>query len=450
MTLAPIQSSIRRRELLQAGQIAEKLSELLANRKMLPAFTHFYLFQSLNMTFLVAVLDSTQIGDHGRYIDKSFLHELSTDLKGLPVYLSNSTGIRYIILLSPLPRLPRKVNLPLDTLHGKLAIGVRFNMESVLVDWETTPHIAVLGSTGSGKSIFLQSLMIQAIRNEMKLLACDMDQTTFGRFENHPALLAPIATTPQAALAVIEKAVAECDRRAELFTKMPEHPQKISEYNTIVRRHGTETLPHILVVLDETSAVLSAMGGAKGTLGQALATLGWRGRKFGIHFVFAAQEFTKEIIGPVREQVALTICFRVRSAQMAERMGYRGAERISENRPGLAITDRFGPIQTYYVEPSTFPSKALLPSVSDQERQWFTRAIDETQGRLSIPILTTWGVREHAARELLEKWEQRGWVLRDPQRDNARYLTSKLMGILSLANRDTSNRQTGPTVSKPV
>jgi DNA segregation ATPase FtsK/SpoIIIE-like protein len=320
---------------------------------------------------------------------------------------------------------------------------VGFNLESVAVEWETTPHIAVLGATGSGKSIFLQSLVIQAMRDEMKLLLCDMDQTSFGRFENHSALIMPIATTPQAALELVEKAVAECDRRAALFQAMPEHPQKTSEYNAIARRHGQESLPRILVILDEASATLAALGGAKGALGQVLATLGWRGRKFDIHFVFAAQEFTKEIIGPVREQVALTVCFRVRSAQMAERMGCRGAERISEKRPGLAITDRFGPLQTYFVEPAGFQPQALLPTVSDEEAQWFSRAIAETQGRLSIPILAGWGVRERAARELLAAWEQRGWVLRDPQRDNARYLTSKLIEIMS-------SRQTGPTASKPA
>ena len=72
---------------------------------------------------------------------------------------------------------------------------------------------------------------------------------------------------------LIEKAIAECDRRAELFAQTPEHPQKISEYNTIARRHGKETLPRVLAILDEASAALTALGGAKGALGQALATL---------------------------------------------------------------------------------------------------------------------------------------------------------------------------------
>jgi hypothetical protein len=441
-TLAPT-STVHRRELLQSNQIAGRLLELFVKRKMTPAFTGFYLFQSLGLTFLVAVLDSTQIGDHSRYIDKDFLRQLSADLAGLPIYLSNSTGIRYVILLSSRPKLPRKISLPLDTPHGRLLIGASFNHETVSVSWEETPHIAVLGATGSGKSIFLQSLVIQAIRDGMQLMLCDIDQTTFGAFENHPALLAPIASTPQAALELIEKSIAECDRRAELFTKMPEHPQKISEYNAVAVRHGTEPLPRVLVVLDEASAVLTAMGGGKGALAQTLAMLGWRGRKFGVHFVFAAQEFTQEILGGVRNQVALTVCFRVRSAQMAERMHCGGAERISASRPGLAITDRFGPLQTFFVEPASFQRPALLPSISDQEGELFARSIRETDGRLSIPILSGWGVRERAARSLLETWEQRGWVLRDPQRDNARYITPKLREILP-------NRQTGQAASNPA
>jgi FtsK/SpoIIIE family len=445
-------TSIRHKDLLRAQQIASRLPELFQNRNLVPAFSGFSICQypGLNVTILIAALDTDRIGDHARYVDPRLRHQLSTDLGGLRCYLSNTTGIRYVILLSQLPKLPRKVALPIDTVGGRLAIGMKFNLENVSVDWDTTPHIAVLGSTGSGKSIFLQSVVIQAIREGMRLLLSDIDQTTFAAFERHPALLAPIATTPPSALELTEKAIAECDRRAELFKNLPQHPQKISEYNTVVTRHGKEALPQIVVVLDEASAVLSTMGGSKGALGQALATLGWRGRKFGVHFIFGAQEFTREILGAVREQVSLTVCFRVRSAQMAERMGCRGAERIPEGRPGLAITDRFGPVQTYFVEPAMTQGLTLLPAIGEAEHALFTRAIRETNGRLSIPILIGWEIRERAARQMLEQWEKRGWVLRDPQRDNARYITSKLTEILSLKDRDTSNHPAGQTASIPA
>ena len=439
-----INVTISHREMRLAETVSHQLSAALTRRKLTPAFSSFYVTKLAGMTPLIAVLDTVKLGDHSPYINPDLLHQLSTDLGGLPVYLSNHSGIRYVVLLSPLPKLPRKVELPMDVPDGKLAIGVRFSGQPVLLAWDQFLHLAVLGNTGSGKSIFLQSLVSQAIRDDMKVLLSDIDQTTFGMLEDHPNLAAPIATSPQAALGLIEYALAECDRRSELFKSLSEHPQKLSEYNALAVKFHLEPLPRILVVLDEASSVLTALGGAKGAMGQALATLGWRGRKFGIHFVFAAQEFTKDIVGPVRDQVGLTLCFRVRNGQMAERMGCKGAERIPGNRPGLAISDRHGPIQTYFVDQSALSvTQNMLPSISVEEHPLFARSLRETDGRLSIPILVGWGSRERVARQLLDSWELRGWVMRDPHRDNARYITPKLAQILS-------NRQTGQTASNPA
>jgi hypothetical protein len=336
------------------------------------------------------------------------------------------------------------VDLPLDVPRGKLAIGMRFTGQPVLLDWEAFLHLAVLGNTGSGKSIFLQSLVSQAIRDEMQVLLSDIDQTTFGMLEGHPSLAAPIASTPQDALGLIEQALAECDRRAELFKSLPERPQKLGEYNTLAVRQSRAPLPRMLVVLDEASTVLTAQGGAKGALGQALATLGWRGRKFGIHFVFAAQEFTKDILGPVRDQVGLTLCFRVRNGQMAERMGCKGAERIPENRPGLAISDRHGPIQTYFVEQSALGVRqSLLPALNDIERNLFTRALAEG-GRLTRAKVMGWGrLSEWQARKTLDAWALRGWVAKEPKSDNAFVVTEKIQALLS-------NHPTAPAASNPL
>ena len=431
-------------EMRLAETVSHQLSAALMRRKLNPAFSNFYVTSLAGLTPLIAVLDTSKLGDHSPYVNPDLLHQLSTELGGRPVYLSNSTGIRYVVLLSPLPKLPRKVELPADVSRGKLAIGVRFTGQPVLLDWDQFLHLAVLGNTGSGKSIFLQSLVLQAIRDEMKLLLSDIDQTTFGLLENHPALLAPIATTPPAVLTLIEQAIAECDRRAELFKLLPEKPQKLSEYNALVVKHHSEPLPRILVVLDEASTVLTALGGAKGMLGQALATLGWRGRKFGVHFIFAAQEFTKDIVGPVRDQVGLTLCFRVRNGQMAERMGCRGADRIPEGRPGLAISDRHGPIQTYFVDQSALAQRQnLLPVLNELEYTLFTYALSEG-GRLSrAKVMEQGRVTEWQARKYLEAWSLRGWVAKDAKADNAFTITPKLLALLS-------NHPTTPASSNPL
>jgi hypothetical protein len=285
---------------------------------------------------------------------------------------------------------------------------------------------------------------MQAIRDDMRLLLSDIDQATFGLLDGHPNLAAPIATSPQDALGLIEQAIAECDRRAELFKSMPERPQKMSEYNALAVKRGQEPLPRMLVVLDEASSVLTALGGAKGAMGAALATLGWRGRKFGLTFTFAAQEFTKDLLGPVRDQVGLSLCFRVRNGQMAERMGCRGADRIPESRPGLAISSRHGPIQTYWVDGAGLGQpKGLLPTLNDLERALFTRAIGE-DGRLTRGRVMQWGgVTEWQARKLLEAWALRGWVSKDPKADNSFKLTEKIREM-------TANHPTAPTAANPL
>ncbi len=216
--------NISHREMRLAETVSRQLTNALVRRKLTPAFSSFYITRLAGMTPLIAVLDTSKIGDHSPYVSADLLHQLSTDLGGLPVYLSNHSGVRFVVLLSPLPKLPRKVDLPLDVPRGKLGVGVRFTGQPVLLDWETFLHLAVLGNTGSGKSIFLQSLVFQAIRDEMQVLLSDIDQTTFGMLEGHPNLVAPIATTPQDALGLIEKALAECDHRVALFKALPDWP----------------------------------------------------------------------------------------------------------------------------------------------------------------------------------------------------------------------------------
>ena len=316
---------IPRRYQLAAEQVAQKLPALFLKRNLTPAFTDYYLTDYLNTPLLIAVLDTNQIGDHSRYVQPELLHQLSTDLGGMKIYPSNSTGLRLVFLLSSLPKLPRSVELPPEIPLGKIALGVRLDGSPVQVSWSNLGHLLVVGMTGSGKSSLLRGIAIQAIRNDILLGLADIDQTTFAMLEHSPNLFAPIATIPQAALEMIERALAECDTRAALFKSIQGYPENIDEYNAAAIKMGKEPLRRILIILDESSAVFKAMGGGSGELAARLAELGWRGRKFGIHFIFGAQEFTKELTGAVREQVSMSIAFRVRptAAQMTLVIGIR-------------------------------------------------------------------------------------------------------------------------------
>lgn len=436
---------IPRRYQLAAEQVAQKLPALFIKRNLTPAFTDYYLTDYLNTPLLIAVLDTNQIGDHSRYVQPELLHQLSTDLGGMKIYPSNSTGLRLVFLLSSLPKLPRSVELPPEIPLGKVALGVRLDGSPVQVSWSSLGHLLVVGMTGSGKSSLLRGIAIQAIRNDILLGLADIDQTTFAMLEHSPNLFAPIATTPHAALEMIERALTECDTRAALFKSMTGYPENIDEYNAAAIKMGKEPLRRILIILDESSAVFKAMGGGSGELAARLAELGWRGRKFGIHFIFGAQEFTKELTGAVREQVSMSIAFRVRptAAQMAKNIGCEGAHRIPAHRPGMAIVDRFGPMQAYYVpKPMLLGTGASIlntASIPDFERGLFTRALQETEGKLTLATISEWGgVSIKQARHLQAQWAVRGWIAKDSNRDNAFCVTAKTQEI-------TANRQTGQT-----
>ena len=438
---------IRHKDLLLAQQVAKRFPGLFSNRNMLPAFLNFYVTRDLEVTIFIAVLDTDRIGDHSRYVQPDLLHQLGTDLGGLRVYLSNSTGIRYVIPLSTLPKLLRSIELPSDIPTGMLALGVKFNSQPILIPFSKLGHLLVAGMTGSGKSSLLRSIAIQAIRNGIQLALADIDQTTFAMLEGNQNLFAPIATTPQAALELIMKILGECDHRAAMYKSIPGFPENIDEYNALAVKAGKESLSRIIVMLDESSSVLKAMGGGSGELAGKLAELTWRGRKFGVHFIFGAQEVSKELVGPLREQINLSIAFRVKptSALMAKKLGCENAHRIPADRPGLAIVDRFGPMQSYFVPKPALLSAGTssLEALTALEKQLFSRSLAESQGKLTLTNIAEWsGCSTNQARRLQSRWAMRGWLSKDGSRDNSFCLTDKVS--ILLANQQTRQTATNP------
>jgi hypothetical protein len=128
---------------------------------------------------------------------------------------------------------------------------------------------------------------------------------------------------------------------------------------------------------------------------------------------------------------------------VARHVGCPDAVRIPESRPGLAVTDRWGPVQTYYLKKELLIQQGRRqgnPPLDTEEQALIRRAVRESEGRMSIPLLVEWGMTEKPARKLLKEWELRGWVQKDPQRKNARYITPKLRNLWS-------NGQTGQTGS---
>jgi hypothetical protein len=421
---------ISKGKLREAETIARRIPATLQRRGLRPAFSDWILTQDAGLLWLFGVLDLRRVEKLEQYTGESLLHHLSTDIGGRPVYLSNSSGLRYAVLLSRPPGLPGKVDFP-GLQRGRVLVGVRYDGAAVTVPWARLGHLLVAGKTGSGKSTFLRLLAYQGLTDGAQLVLADRDGTAFPMLAQHPALLAPIAQTPDAVVQVVEFVLGECEHRAALYKQMDGYPEQLDEYNAAALEAGVEPLPRVLVVLDEFNALVLEAGGPKGTLATAVAELGWRGRKYGVNLVFAAQDFTKALVGRVRDQVGAAVWFKVRNADTARNVGCADAVRIPERRAGLAVTDRWGPVQTYYLDKRILidvgqtQAAATLP---ENERGIAQRALAQ-EGKVTLGDLKRWGLGTGEARRLLDDWRLRGWVAKDPERNNAHYVTAKLAGL---------------------
>lgn len=442
------QPQFMRRDMLIASEVAHRIESTLVMRGLSPAFGSHGIARYAGITMLISELDVTKTPRLESYTDPELIHQISTSLQGRKVYISNSTGLRYVVPLSKPRGLPAKIDYPVDAERGKLALGLRFTGERVAVAWGDLGHMLIAGMTGAGKSMLLRLIVHQAIRDGMELLLADIDQSTFPMLAGNPALLEPLASDSAAAYNLIRTALAECDRRASLFKAMPGYPESIDEYNRLAVKQGKEPLPRLLLVLDEFSATLSALGGGKSDAGQILAAIGFRGRKFGVTIVFAAHEFTKDQVGLLRDQTRTVIMLRVQSKDMAARLGCNSAELISAQRPGLAVSNRWGPLQTYFLDKETLIGERLtldeMERLDDVNAALLERAAVENAGRLTLINLMQWGgLGQRQARELQERLALQGWIRKDPQQNNAYCLAPKTAEIL--ANRLTRQTRTNQT-----
>jgi len=421
---------ISKGKLREAEAIARRIPATLQRRGLRPAFSDWILTQDAGLLWLFGVLDLQRVEKLEQYTGESLLHHLSTDLGGRPVYLSNSSGLRYAVLLSAPPALPDEVSFP-GLKRGVVQIGRHYTGAIITATWKRLEHVLVAGMTGSGKSNFLRLLVYQALAEGAGLVLSDRDNRTFPMLADHPALLAPIAQTPEDVLQVVEFALGECDHRSVVYGQVAGFPDTLEEYNAGAVQEGIEVLPRLLVVLDEFNATVTAAGGANGALAKAVAELGWRGRKFGVTLVFAAQDFAKQIVGRVRDQVGAVMCFRVRNAETARAVGCPDAARIPAGRPGLAITDRWGPVQTCYLDKDLLIAvgKKRAVALPEEDRRIVQLAL-ERGGKVTQGDLKEWGLGTGEARRLLDDWKLRGWIEKDPERNNAHFVTGKLMGLL--------------------
>jgi len=179
-------------------------------------------------------------------------------------------------------------------------------------------HLLVAGSSGSGKSVFLGTLIVSLINHyspqQLRLILIDPKKTEFVIYRDLPHLMInEIINDPKKAVQSLGWAIGEMNRRYELFEKMSlsgNHVVNIDEYNAKLK-DGEEKLPKIVIVVDELADLMLA---AKKDVEERIQNLTQKSRAAGIHLIIATQRPSTDVItGVIKSNLATRIAFMVAS-----------------------------------------------------------------------------------------------------------------------------------------
>ncbi|WP_052246363.1 DNA translocase FtsK [Coxiella endosymbiont of Amblyomma americanum] len=214
-----------------------------------------------------------------------------------------------------------------------LALGKDINDQPIIVDLAKMPHLLVAGTTGSGKSVSLNvmvlSLLYKSTPKKIKLILIDTKMLELSTYDGIPHLLNPVITNVEDADLALQWCVAEMERRYRLMaacgvrnilgynTKVQEagRLEKLSRFNSLPKlekmTRRLQELPQIVVIADEFADIMLAINKKIETL---ITCLAQKARAAGIHLIFATQRPSVDIItGSIKANIPTRIAFQVAS-----------------------------------------------------------------------------------------------------------------------------------------
>jgi S-DNA-T family DNA segregation ATPase FtsK/SpoIIIE len=203
-----------------------------------------------------------------------------------------------------------------------LALGVDISGDPVVVDLAKMPHLLVAGTTGSGKSVGLNSLLLSLLYKtspqDLRLILIDPKMLEFAIYEGIPHLLTSVVTDMNDASYALNWCVNEMERRYKLMADLG--VRNISSYNEKIKKMPTiendsdlshEHLPYIVVIADEFADMMMMVGKK---VEQLIARLAQKARAAGIHLILATQRPSVDVItGLIKANIPTRISFQVSS-----------------------------------------------------------------------------------------------------------------------------------------
>ncbi len=192
-------------------------------------------------------------------------------------------------------------------------VGLTQDGKVVVADFCELPHLLVAGTTGSGKSVFLNALLVSLLcrvgPKHLRLVLVDPGRVELAPYDGLPHLLTPPVYEPYGVLAVLGRLVDEMDQR---YTRLSAaRCRSIADFNATVGERNDTPMPYIVLAVDELAELMAATGKA---LEQPLARLAQMSRAVGIHLVVATQRPSVDVVtGVMKANFPSRIAFQVRS-----------------------------------------------------------------------------------------------------------------------------------------
>src|SRR5262245_36100046 len=192
-------------------------------------------------------------------------------------------------------------------------LGKDISGNAVWTDLARMPHMLIAGTTGSGKSgcinTVLTSILLRSTPDDVRMILIDPKRIELSYYEQIPHLLAPVVSSPKEATAVLANVIAEMERRYERLSVV--RARNLPEANRAFRERGEQPLPYLLVVIDELADLMMISPQA---VEDAIIRLAQKSRAVGIHLVLATQRPSVDVItGMIKANVPSRIAFAVSS-----------------------------------------------------------------------------------------------------------------------------------------
>ncbi|HEY6943849.1 MAG TPA: DNA translocase FtsK [Candidatus Acidoferrum sp.] len=225
-------------------------------------------------------------------------------------------ALREIIEAPEFIHSPSKLTLAMGRdLHGRIRV----------TELAAMPHLLIAGSTGTGKSVFINSLLMsilyKASPDEVKLVLVDPKRLELSLYENIPHLIAPVVTDPKIASNVLRNATREMENRLKLLAQRG--VRNIDQYNRTFKKEQSlslfdnveepqhKPLPYLIIVIDELADLMMV---DTNTVEESITRLAQMARAVGIHLILATQRPSVDVItGLIKANFPARISFRVAS-----------------------------------------------------------------------------------------------------------------------------------------